>query len=278
MSFDMSQAPSMPVFTDALLGDTLHLSAEEFGAYCLILFATWRNNGKALPDDAMALSQICRVTPQRWRSHMRHRLAGFFNIDDGRWHQKRLEKEWEYVQHRAEVKRQNGSLGGRPRKPKDNLPDNLNVTDTEPNQKLDESTQAHTQAKKLASLASSEELPRGELHRAWAKAAAAERSKAGLPEVDLRREWVKFLTKADEPTEARWLAWAMKARAQRPGNGSTDPSGILPEPPWPQRCRGWAKGYRWHADWGPQPGEPGCWAPSDLVAEAVTKRSANGAA
>jgi uncharacterized protein YdaU (DUF1376 family) len=39
----MSQAPSMPVFTDALLGDTMRLSTEEFGAYCLLLFVTWRN-------------------------------------------------------------------------------------------------------------------------------------------------------------------------------------------------------------------------------------------
>jgi len=30
----------MPLYTDALLGDTLHLSVDEFGAYCLLLFAT----------------------------------------------------------------------------------------------------------------------------------------------------------------------------------------------------------------------------------------------
>lgn len=109
----MSQAPSMPIFIDALLGDTLHLSAEEFGAYCLIMFATWRNNGQALADDDHTLARICRVTAPRWRLKLRPRLVKFFDIGDGRWHQKRLENEWLFVQKRAQISRDNGSRGGR---------------------------------------------------------------------------------------------------------------------------------------------------------------------
>jgi len=108
----MSQAPYMPVFTDALLGDTLHLSAEEFGAYCLILFATWRNNGQPLPDDDAELARIARISQYKWKK-VRQKLAGFFEISSGFWRQKRLEKEWAYVQQRAAVKRKNGSKGGR---------------------------------------------------------------------------------------------------------------------------------------------------------------------
>lgn len=125
---------------------------------------------------------------------------------------------------------------------------------------------------KLASLDGSRELP-----REWAEAAAAKRAKDGLPQVDLPAEWTKFIAKADEPTEARWRAWALKARQQRSGNGSTDPGG-LPEAPWPQRCRSFAKGRRWEPDWGPPPGEPGCWAPADLAEQAIAARAstANG--
>jgi uncharacterized protein YdaU (DUF1376 family) len=112
----MSQAPSMPVFTDALIGDTLHLSTEEFGAYCLLLFSTWRNNGRALADDDISLARICRVTETRWRRSLRVKLVGFFDISDGHWHQGRLEREWRYVQERAEVSRHNGRRGGRPPK------------------------------------------------------------------------------------------------------------------------------------------------------------------
>ncbi len=105
----------MPVFTDALLGDTLHLSAEEFGAYCLLLFATWRNNGRALAEDDRKMARICRVTPRRWRERLKPALRGFFNTDDGTWHQKRLEKEWQFCAENAAISRANGSKGGRPK-------------------------------------------------------------------------------------------------------------------------------------------------------------------
>lgn len=107
----MSQAPYMPLFTDALLGDTLHLSTAEFGAYCLILFATWSNGGKALPDDDVELARVCRVSRQKWLS-LRKNVKGFFDISDGFLHQKRLEKEWAYVQQRIEAQRKRSSKGG----------------------------------------------------------------------------------------------------------------------------------------------------------------------
>jgi uncharacterized protein YdaU (DUF1376 family) len=87
----------MPVFTDALIGDTTHLSAEEFGAYCLILFATWRNNGEPFPDEDARLARICRVGAKKWQ-RLRPVLAGFFDLSSSFWRQKRLEKEWHYVQ------------------------------------------------------------------------------------------------------------------------------------------------------------------------------------
>jgi uncharacterized protein YdaU (DUF1376 family) len=106
----------MPVFTDALIGDTTHLSAEEFGAYFLLLMATWRNNGVPIKDDPARISRICRVTSRRWREGMRDTLAQFFDLSDGTWRQKRLEKEWERVKRLGDVSRANGPAGGRPRK------------------------------------------------------------------------------------------------------------------------------------------------------------------
>src|SRR6185369_10238940 len=104
---NVSQAPCMPLYTDALLGDTLHLSVDEFGAYCLLLFATWRNNGQPLPDDDRKLARVCRVTDYRWKK-LRPRLAPFFDISERKWRQKRLEREWKYVQKLAAVSRANG--------------------------------------------------------------------------------------------------------------------------------------------------------------------------
>ena len=84
----------MPVFTDALVGDTLHLSRDQFGAYMLILIATWRNNGQALPDDDRRMAHLTRATVKEWRTRLRPVLVEFFDISDGHWHQKRLEAEW----------------------------------------------------------------------------------------------------------------------------------------------------------------------------------------
>lgn len=98
----------MPVFVDALVGDTLGLSAEEFGAYCLILFSTWRNNGVALVDDDKRMARICRMTEKRWRERIRPALIGFFDLSGGTWRQGRLEKEWNFVAKQVEQKRSAG--------------------------------------------------------------------------------------------------------------------------------------------------------------------------
>jgi uncharacterized protein YdaU (DUF1376 family) len=93
----MSQAPAMPVFTDALIGGTTHLTAEEFGAYLLILFAYWRNNGVPFANDDRRLARIARVSTYRWTSKIRPAIVGFFDLSEGAWFQKRLDKEFKFV-------------------------------------------------------------------------------------------------------------------------------------------------------------------------------------
>lgn len=101
----MSQAPAMPLFIDALIGDTTHLSAEEFGAYLLILCKTWSNNGTPLPDDDRRMARVCRVTPGYWRKHLRPVLAPFFDLSGQDFRQKRLEKEWIFVASQSQKNR-----------------------------------------------------------------------------------------------------------------------------------------------------------------------------
>jgi uncharacterized protein YdaU (DUF1376 family) len=96
----MSKAPFMPVFTDALISDTTHLSAQEFGAYLLILLTTWRNNGVPLADNDVRLARVCRVSLRVWRQHTRAALVPFFDIRDGSWRQMRLQKEYSKTQLR----------------------------------------------------------------------------------------------------------------------------------------------------------------------------------
>jgi uncharacterized protein YdaU (DUF1376 family) len=96
----------MPVFTDALISDTTHLSTEEFGAYLLILFATWRNNGRPLVDDDVRLARVCRVTSSRWTTRLRPALVPLFDLSNATWRQKRLENEFKKVEFRVLQKKQ----------------------------------------------------------------------------------------------------------------------------------------------------------------------------
>ena len=57
----MSKAPSMPMYWDAYLADTTHLSTEEHGAYLLLLAAMWRRDGW-VPDDDRDNARIVGLT------------------------------------------------------------------------------------------------------------------------------------------------------------------------------------------------------------------------
>ena len=111
----MSQAPSMPVFPDALIGDTTDLSIEEFGAYVMILMVTWRNNGRPLADDPVRMARICRLSEKRWSEKVRPVIARFFDLSEGTWRQARLEKEWNYVANQRAIQSEKGKKGGRPK-------------------------------------------------------------------------------------------------------------------------------------------------------------------
>ena len=138
----MSQAPIMPIFTDAYLADTLHLSTEEHGAYLLLLFATWRNNGQPLADDPRKLSRIVRVSERRWVDKIRPSLAPFFDLSGGSWRQMRLENAWADVAKRSASFAERGAKGGRPKLLKDKETDKAVGFE---NEKLHESIQNHNQ-------------------------------------------------------------------------------------------------------------------------------------
>lgn len=132
----MSQAPVLPMFVDAMIGDTLHLDMEAFGCYHMILYATWRANGSPLPDDDVVLARVCRMPAARWRK-VRIILAPFFDLSGGTWRQGRLEREWTRVSEAARVARENGARGGRPpRKPPEHEPTGNPSLNPEPNQNV----------------------------------------------------------------------------------------------------------------------------------------------
>ena len=84
----MSDHPAMLFYFGDFVGDTLHLSLRELGAYVLLIGHMW--NTGALPDDDRQLARICRCDVRTWRIALRPRLEPFFEPG---WHHKRVADE-----------------------------------------------------------------------------------------------------------------------------------------------------------------------------------------
>jgi uncharacterized protein YdaU (DUF1376 family) len=92
----MAELPFLPLHTDALLADTTHMSAEEFGVYCRLLFVMWRQGGK-LVDDDRELAMIGGISLQKWRT-IREKVMRPMTAIGGIVTQKRLTDTWMNVQ------------------------------------------------------------------------------------------------------------------------------------------------------------------------------------
>lgn len=97
----VAEFPALPLFTDAYLGDTTHLSTFEHGAYLLLLIVSWRSPGCIIADDDALLARYTRMTRDKWRK-VRPILEPFFTIEGGFWHQARLQNELQHLQSRRE--------------------------------------------------------------------------------------------------------------------------------------------------------------------------------
>lgn len=109
----MSKAPAMPMYWDAYLADTTHLTTEEHGAYLLLLAAMWRRNG-TVPDNDADNARILGLTKAKWRK-IKARLSDLLTIQDGVISQKKLQKTWKKTQEKIQTNRANGAKGGRPK-------------------------------------------------------------------------------------------------------------------------------------------------------------------
>jgi uncharacterized protein YdaU (DUF1376 family) len=92
----MAELPILPVNTEKLLADTTHLSADEFGVYCRLLFVMWRQRGR-LTDDDRELAMIGGVSLRRW-NRMKAKVMRPMTVAGGQVSQKRLTDTWINVQ------------------------------------------------------------------------------------------------------------------------------------------------------------------------------------
>ena len=127
----MTKAPYWPVATDALIADTTHLTAEEFGAYVLLMMAQWRSGGEPLPADEKRLAMMCRLTGKSW-AKVREAIAPLFEISDAGWSQKRVAKDHLTVSEKIDKNKHSGSLGGKAKALKNKEAGVANATNSPP--------------------------------------------------------------------------------------------------------------------------------------------------
>jgi len=101
----------MPIYIGDYLGDTIELSAEEHGAYLLLLMHYWIKKGE-IGCDIERLSRVCK-SDIKTCSFI---LGYYFTLDNGKYKNKRADIEMVNAEKRRLISSVNGKKGGRPAK------------------------------------------------------------------------------------------------------------------------------------------------------------------
>lgn len=89
--FEQESPASIPFYTADFLGGTKYLSANEIGAYVLLLIHQWEKG--YLPNDESRLIQVSRMTRGQWAKSRERILEKFPLIGGGRRQNRRMEHE-----------------------------------------------------------------------------------------------------------------------------------------------------------------------------------------
>lgn len=96
----MSNPAALPLFGDAYLADTQHLTLEEHGAYLKLLLIAWRSPECTLPDDDKRIATMLGITAKKWAT-LRPAVMAFWTKTEHGWEQKRLSKERRFVAEKS---------------------------------------------------------------------------------------------------------------------------------------------------------------------------------
>jgi len=123
----VAEFPSLPLFTDAYIADTQHLTNEEHGVYLRLLMFAWRSPHCALPSDDKRLALMVGVTPKKWAS-LKVTVLDFWTATDAGLQQDRLTFERQRVTVLMDQKSAAGKASARAKSRKTNKPAPTDVT------------------------------------------------------------------------------------------------------------------------------------------------------
>lgn len=99
--------PWMPLYVGDYIGDTMHLSTLEHGAYLLLIMHYWQRG--SLPLEDRSLASIAKLSLEQWLE-IRSSIAPFFKSD---WSHARVDEELEHARVKYEKRSEAGRKGGK---------------------------------------------------------------------------------------------------------------------------------------------------------------------
>jgi len=289
----MAQFPILPIWTDAYIADTQHLTNEEHGVYLRLLMFAWRTVECALPDDDRRLALMVGVTAKKWAA-LKPVVMKFWMLSEGAWTQKKLTAEREKVERTREQKVAAGFASSRSKGLKNNDRASTAVVQPLPT--------AHPTADQLSiSISTEEDKSSSLLSETSSDQAAKSRKRSSYPDA-FESFWLIYPTTANMSKKEAFDAWkkldvedrekcaravgayraylrgkpdlevihACRFISKRRFDGFADVGlklvEAVSEETWVVRLRRARKIAQWSsAEWGPSPGTDGCRVPSHLL-------------
>ena len=259
----------MQLYVSDFVGDTLHLSTEQIGAYMLLLMAMWNAGGK-LPADDQKLARVVRLSVKKWRS-IRADLMSFFDGDDDHiWHH-RLTKELQKSESKSQSRAAAGAKGYAAKALKNQKAGQAIASDLP---KHSPDTRNHIAAS---------QQPRGQdLIDRLADAAGIKGNLSpslafpgeiiGLMQAgfDLETDILPAIRAKPNPRARTWGYFVPQIRdaAERRSAAASIRAPERKAVDWASRLKAFEEQGIWPHSWGPKPGEPGCDVPADLLQQA----------
>lgn len=109
----MAKLPSLPLFTDKFIAETVHLTNEALGMYIRLLCFAWTKKAEPFTEDQAY--RICQCKLDECRDIVSLVLKEFFIEKDNKYTQKRITEEFTYLTKYYEKKSENGKKGAETR-------------------------------------------------------------------------------------------------------------------------------------------------------------------
>jgi len=243
-----------PIYTNEFFTNLFSVTNEAGSVLYKIQLLTWERKGEPFPfrletadehtfrRDLRDLVRLLAITPGRFMKKVWPQIARHFDISTGKLCCPRLDQYLDERRKKAEIARQNGHSGGRPRKQKELPLENpagfqnggqnarFSKPTEEPNSSSSPSSDSSRRSEsegERADARRAQRLPADfKVPQEWVGEGYGQRKRHGLPEVDLDLEAAKFCNywQAKGGADSRkldwhstWINWCLKAEGGKNG-------------------------------------------------------------